>query len=649
MVVFVTELWATLKTAFNHFDTWFPFLHQERRLARLISDADANPHDAAKQTSLFIELNKHSTESVIKRFQERDDAVDSRGVAEYLRALVLTNSLSEFLPDQDSGKPSRLPTLFEELKQRISGKDEEPVLKPGASERQPLHVVMVDPNVSNKSHFAQELFTTIVFAVAVGVVWVMGAVALHKFLGSFGGVGSSGVSSSTPYASKEVNKDVMPEKNVKKFKDVKGCDDAKQELEEVVEYLKNPAKFTRLGGKLPKGILLTGPPGTGKTLLAKAIAGEAGVPFFYRAGSEFEEMFVGVGARRVRSLFQSAKKKAPCIIFIDEIDAVGSTRKQWEGHTKKTLHQLLVEMDGFEQNEGIIVMAATNLPDILDPALTRPGRFDRHIVVPNPDLRGRQEILELYLQDKPLADDVDVKSIALGTPGFNGADLANLVNIAAIKAAVEGAEKVSARQLEFAKDRIIMGTERKTMFQSEESKKLTAYHESGHAIVALKTVGANPIHKATIIPRGSALGMVTQLPSGDETSVSKQQLLATLDVCMGGRVAEELIFGQDHITTGASSDLHTATELAQYMEKPSPEMQSRIDAEVLKLLRDAYARVKALLKKHEKALHALANALLEYETLSAEEINQILTPFREEDSFPEQQEQDAAEEELVLV
>ncbi|KAF8412130.1 hypothetical protein HHK36_000086 [Tetracentron sinense] len=296
---------------------------------------------------------------------------------------------------------------------------------------------------------------------------------------------------------------------------------------------------------------------------------------------------------------------APCIIFIDEIDAIGSTRKQWEGHTKKTLHQLLVEMDGFEQNEGIILMAATNLPDILDPALTRPGRFDRHIIVPNPDVRGRQEILELYLQDKPLADDVDAKAIARGTPGFNGADLANLVNIAAIKAAVEGAEKLTAGQLEFAKDRIVMGTERKTMFISEESKKvrelyiffqLTAYHESGHAIAAFHTDGAHPIHKATIMPRGSALGMVTQLPSNDETSISKKQLLARLDVCMGGRVAEELVFGQDHITTGASSDLHTATELAQYMvstcgmsdtigpvhikERPGSEMQSRIDAEV---------------------------------------------------------------------
>ncbi|KAJ6294927.1 hypothetical protein OIU76_022916 [Salix suchowensis] len=609
LTVFLMGLWTKMRNGFqkllmlmgsyssNWFSfSWWPFWKQEKKLEKLIAEAEAHPKDAEKQTALLVELNKHSPESVIKRFEQRDHAVDSKGVAEYLRALVTTNSIADYLPDEQSGKPSSLPALLQELKQRASGDTDKRFMNPGVSEKQPLHVVMVDPKVSNKSRFAQELISTILFTVAVGLVWVMGAAALQKYVGSLGGIGASGVGSSSSYAPKDLNKEVMPEKNVKTFKDVKGCDDAKQELEEVVEYLKNPTKFTRLGGKLPKGILLTGAPGTGKTLLAKAIAGEAGVPFFYRAGSEFEEMFVGVGARRVRSLFQAAKKKAPCIIFIDEIDAVGSTRKQWEGHTKKTLHQLLVEMDGFEQNEGIILMAATNLPDILDPALTRPGRFDRHIVVTNPDVKGRQEILELYLEDKPMADDVDVKTIARGTPGFNGADLANLVNIAAIKAAVEGAEKLTAAQLEFAKDRILMGTERKTMFISEESKKLTAYHESGHAIVAFNTEGAHPIHKATIMPRGSALGMVTQLPSSDETSISKKQLLARLDVCMGGRVAEELIFGQDHVTTGASSDLHTATELAQYMvsncgmsdaigpmhinERPSSELQSRVDAEV---------------------------------------------------------------------
>ncbi|XP_073115064.1 ATP-dependent zinc metalloprotease FTSH 11, chloroplastic/mitochondrial-like isoform X2 [Elaeis guineensis] len=602
LVAFLVGVMASLRRGFDAvmMSEWlsrWPFWRQEKRLELLIAEADANPGDAAKQSALLAELNKHSPESVIRRFEQRNHAIDSKGVAEYLRALIVTNAIAEYLPDEQSGKPSSLPSLLQELKQRASGNSNEPFLNPGISEKQPLHVVMVDPKASSKSTwFAQELLSTILFTIVVGLMWAIGAAALQKYVGSLGGIGTSGVGSSATYSSKELNKEIMPEKNVKTFKDVKGCDDAKQELQEVVEYLKNPAKFTRLGGKLPKGILLTGAPGTGKTLLAKAIAGEAGVPFFYRAGSEFEEMFVGVGARRVRSLFQAAKKKAPCIIFIDEIDAVGSTRKQWEGHTKKTLHQLLVEMDGFEQNEGVILMAATNLPDILDPALTRPGRFDRHIVVPNPDVRGRQEILELYLQDKPLADDVDVKAIARGTPGFNGADLANLVNIAAIKAAVEGADRLTAAQLEFAKDRIIMGAERKTMFITEESKKLTAYHESGHAIVALNTDGAHPVHKATIMPRGSALGMVTQLPSQDETSISKKQLLARLDVCMGGRAAEELIFGEEYITTGASNDLHTATELAQYMvstcgmsdaigpvyvkERPSSEMQSRIDAEV---------------------------------------------------------------------
>ncbi|VAH61750.1 unnamed protein product [Triticum turgidum subsp. durum] len=572
-------------------------------------DADMQAKQQILKNDVVLKFHLGSPEDVIKRIEQRSHAVDSKGVAEYLRALILTNAIADYLPDERSGRSATLPALLQELKQRVSGEDK-PFSNPGISDKQPLHVVMVDPKATGRStRFAQEIFSTILFTVAVGFMWVMGAAALQKYIGSLGGIGASGVGSSSSYSAKELNKDITPEKNVKTFKDVKGCDDAKKELEEVVEYLRNPMKFTRLGGKLPKGILLTGAPGTGKTLLAKAIAGEAGVPFFYRAGSEFEEMFVGVGARRVRSLFQAAKKKAPCIVFIDEIDAVGSTRKQWEGHTKKTLHQLLVEMDGFEQNEGIIVMAATNLPDILDPALTRPGRFDRHIVVPSPDVRGRQDILELYLQDKPVGSDVNVNAIARSTPGFNGADLANL---------------------------------------------LTAYHESGHAIVALNTKGAHPIHKATILPRGSALGMVTQLPSQDETSISKKQLLARLDVCMGGRVAEELIFGEENVTTGARNDLHTATELAQYMvsncgmsnaigpvhvkERPSVDMQSRIDAEVGRLLREAYERVTHLLKKHEKQLHALANALLERETLTEDEINKVVHPYQEEPQLPFQEE-----------
>ncbi|KAG6605772.1 ATP-dependent zinc metalloprotease FTSH 11, chloroplastic/mitochondrial, partial [Cucurbita argyrosperma subsp. sororia] len=644
--VFLMGLWAATRMKFQKvieivmdWCCWWTFWRQEKRLKRLTAEADANPKDAAKQSALLVELNKKSPESVIRRFEQRDHAVDSKGVVEYLRALVLTDEIADYLPDSDVGRPSTLSTLLQELKQRDSGNVDEPFVNPGISDKKPLHVVLVNPKVAYKSRILQDLISTIIFTVAVGLVWFMGATALQKYIGSFGGIGTLGIDPSSLYALNEFTKEYTPEKtstgkklgqkyrNVKTFKDVKGCDDAKRELEEVVEYLKNPSKFTRLGGKLPKGILLTGDPGTGKTLLAKAIAGEAGVPFFYKPGSEFEELFVGIGARRVKSLFQVAKKKAPCIIFIDEIDAIGSTRKQWEGQTKKTLHQLLVEMDGFEQNE---------------------------IVVRDPDVRGRQEILELYLQDTPLDDSVDVKAIARGTSGFNGADLANMVNIAAIKAAVEGAEKLNNEQLEFAKDRIVMGTERKTMFIPEESKMLTAYHESGHAIVAFNTDGAHPIYKATIMPRGSSLGMVTQLPPNDDTSVSRKQLLARLDVSMGGRVAEEIIFGHDHITTRASSDLHKATELAQYMvavcgmsesigpvhirERPSAELQSCIDVEVVSLLKDAYDRVTALLKKHENALHALSSALLEHETLSAEEIKRILLSYRNEQVELEEEE-----------
>ena len=456
--------------------------------------------------------------------------------------------------------------------------------------------------------------------------------------------------SGTPsFAPKQYDKDTMPEKNKKTFKDVRGCDECKGELQEVVEYLRNPDKFTRLGGKLPKGILLTGPPGTGKTLLARAVAGEADVPFFYRSGSEFEEMFVGVGSKRVRQLFAAAKKKTPCIVFIDEIDAVGTSRKSWESQSggRKTLNQLLTEMDGFEQNDGIIVLAATNLPESLDPALTRPGRFDKTVHVPNPDIGGRRDILKHYLDDKPVAKDVDVDALARGTSGLSGAELSNLVNIAAVRAAVTDETSITLKTLEWAKDRILMGTERKSAVLSEENRKLTAYHEAGHALVALKTKGAMPVHKATIVPRGQALGMVTQLPDKDETSISRRQLLARLDVCFGGRVAEEIIFGQDEVTTGALNDLQQATRLAHYMVSEvgmsdkvgvlnvgnlrgkesrgaSARLEESVDEEVIASLKQSHTRVTKMLKQNEKDLRKLAEALLQKETLTGSEMREIL-------------------------
>ncbi|KAG0554814.1 hypothetical protein M758_12G123800 [Ceratodon purpureus] len=628
------------------FITSWPAWQKRRKLERLLSEADANPQDAEKQAVLLAELFKQRPQAVLERFEKTEYAVDGKAVVEYLRALVATDAIAEYIPDDSKGRSSGLSRLLQNLMQRVEGNSDKLLAPPGTTEQQPLHVVMIESKANSKSmRFVQELISTVLFMIIFSVMWVVGAAAIRKYVNGVAGVGSaSGISGSNLYAPKEFNKENIPEKNVKTFNDVKGCDEAKAELEEIVEYLKNPAKFTRLGGKLPKGVLLIGPPGTGKTLLAKAIAGEAGVPFFYRAGSEFEEMFVGVGARRVRSLFHAAKKKAPCIVFIDEIDAVGGSRKQWEGHTKKTLNQLLVEMDGFDANEGIIVLAATNLPETLDPALTRPGRFDRHVVVSNPDARGRTEILNLYLQDKPLGEDVDVQVLARGTPGFSGADLANLVNMAAVKAAVDGIDKITTKQLEFAKDKLLMGTERKSMALTEESRKLTAYHESGHAVVAFNTQGANPIHKATITPRGMSLGMVTQLPDKDETSMSKRQMLARLDVCMGGRVAEEMVFGPDQVTSGARSDLQQATALARHMvtecgmsdevgpvfvdQKLSGDFQKSIDAEVVRLLKEAYERVKKLLKMREADLHSLAKALLEHETLDAKEIKDILGPLQ---------------------
>ena len=444
-------------------------------------------------------------------------------------------------------------------------------------------------------------------------------------------------------------------KNRVMFDDVAGVEEAKDEVVEIVDFLKDPQKFQRLGGKIPKGALLNGPPGTGKTLLARAIAGEAGVPFFTISGSDFVEMFVGVGASRVRDMFEQAKKNAPCIIFIDEIDAVGRHRGAGLGggndEREQTLNQLLVEMDGFESNEGIILIAATNRPDVLDPALLRPGRFDRQVVVPNPDVNGREKILRVHMKNVPLAADVETKTIARGTPGFSGADLANLVNEAALTAARKNRRMVTQRDFEEAKDKVMMGAERRSMVMTEDEKKCTAYHEGGHALVALTVPAADPVHKATIIPRGRALGMVMQLPEGDRYSVNYEQMTSRLAIMMGGRVAEELIFGKDKITSGASSDIQAATGLARNMvtrwgysdklglvsygdnqeevflghsvsrtQNVSEATANIIDAEVKRLVQAGYAEAKRILTEKLADLHTLAKALLEYETLSGDEI-----------------------------
>ena len=443
------------------------------------------------------------------------------------------------------------------------------------------------------------------------------------------------------------------------FEDVAGIDEAKQELEEIVEFLRDPQKFQRLGGHIPKGLLLVGPPGTGKTLLARAIAGEANVPFFTISGSEFVEMFVGVGASRVRDMFEQAKKNAPCLLFIDEMDAVGRHRGAGLGggndEREQTLNQLLVEMDGFEANEGVILIAATNRPDVLDPALLRPGRFDRQVVVPNPDILGRELILKVHLRKVPLGPDVVAKTIARGTPGFSGADLANLVNEAALLSARKNRRVVSMQELEDAKDKVMMGAERRSMVMTEDEKKLTAYHEAGHALATVYSPASDPIHKATIIPRGRALGMVMRLPEKDMLAFARDQIEANLVVAMGGRVAELTIFGPEKVTTGASNDIMQATDLARKMvtewgmsDKLGPlryndnqeevflghavtqtknvsEATAKVsDEEIRRIVDEADVKCRAIVKEHVDELHAIANGLLEYETLTGDDISALM-------------------------
>ncbi len=572
-----------------------------------------------------------------------------------------TLSYSEFLTRVDSGDVSRVVIDGETLRVTDRSGQAFTTIRPAGenpTERLLGSNVNVEARPQERSGLMAALSVWLPFLLLIGV-WIF-------FMNRMQGGGRGGAMGFGKSKAK-----LLTEKHGRvTFDDVAGIDEAKDELEEIVEFLRTPQKFSRLGGKIPKGALLVGPPGTGKTLLARAIAGEAGVPFFTISGSDFVEMFVGVGASRVRDMFEQAKKNAPCIVFIDEIDAVGRSRGVGYGggndEREQTLNQLLVEMDGFEANEGIIIIAATNRPDVLDPALLRPGRFDRQVQVPNPDIKGREKILGVHARKVPLGPNVDLRILARGTPGFSGADLANLVNEAALTAARKNRRFVVMDDFEMAKDRVMMGAERRSMVMSEDEKKLTAYHEAGHAVVGLHVPQHDPIHKATIIPRGRALGLVMSLPERDQLSVTYTKYKSKIAMAMGGKVAEELVFGKENVTSGAASDIQQVSRIARAMvtqfgfddslghidyaneqqsylgaytgpSNVSPETQKKIDEGVKRIVDEGYETAKRILTEHRDKLDNLAKGLLEFETLTGPEIGRIMRgePIgRDEDDAP---------------
>ncbi|CRH01275.1 ATP-dependent zinc metalloprotease FTSH, putative [Plasmodium relictum] len=637
---------------------FFTLLKNER-LDRLKREVRYKPNDNFLILQFYKEANAHNPNEVIKHYENTNYVKNESIIKEYIKALVYTNKLKytnldniKYDNDNKSNRRNIDEVNTNQMNNEHSNTYERNNLNANSSynnssqssykidylekkkapssevyslqidPKKPLKVSVIEGNKKGLWNF---------FKSTIGFLILVAAASVYL----------EGVSQNVQKGIGVVNKKIIPVENVKvTFADVKGCDEVKEELEEIIEYLKNSEKFTKIGAKLPKGILLSGEPGTGKTLIARAIAGEANVPFLQASGSEFEEMFVGVGARRIRELFQAAKKHAPCIVFIDEIDAVGSKRSNRDNSAvRMTLNQLLVELDGFEQNEGIVVICATNFPQSLDKALVRPGRLDKTIVVPLPDIKGRYEILKMYSSKILLSDDVDLHVLSRRTVGMTGADLNNILNIAAIKCSVEGKKSVDMNSIEQAFDRVVVGLQRKSPL-NEEEKNITAYHEGGHTLVNIYTKGSDPVHKATIMPRGMSLGVTWKIPISDKYSQKIKDVQSEIDVLMGGLVSEEIIFGKNNVTTGCSSDLQKATHIAQSLvmnygvgineenismflqdkKNISEEMKIKIDKSVQRILLDSYNRAKNVLNQHIDELHRIASALVEYETLTSDEI-----------------------------
>jgi ATP-dependent metalloprotease len=605
-------------------------------LAHLEQTANNNPHSATAQNAFYSALLRaNMPDLVVQRYQSGRFATNAAADATYYNALERLQQPGQANAMQNTPQggqqglmPEQLQSVARAVANKARGGNTTHVQSGNGTAESPLRVIVDEPT-------SRKIFGYIKFIIYMAITCYVALVLINLLVETSGMLRKVGGAQ---------NAEARPELQTTRFSDVHGCEEAKEELQEIVEFLKSPEKFSNLGGKLPKGVLLTGPPGTGKTLLARAVAGEAGVPFFYMSGSEFDEVYVGVGAKRVRELFNAARAKAPAIVFIDELDAIGGKRNERDAaYVKQTLNQLLTDLDGFDQNSGVIFLAATNFPELLDKALTRPGRFDRNVAVPLPDVRGRLSIIKHYLRNTQISTDVDAAVLARGTPGFSGADLENIVNMAAVHASKNKQKKVTMLDLEWAKDRVLMGAERRSQVVQEKDKIATAYHEGGHALVAMYTPGAMPLYKATIMPRGHALGITFQLPEMDQLNQSREEMEADLDVAMGGQAAEELIYGQRHATGGCYSDLSQATKVAYAMvtmygmserlgsvdmynnrSKLSPRTLDMIDEEVRTLLNDSKARAMKLLKERRAELDLLAKGLVEYENLTKDEMEKIV-------------------------